>query len=127
MTQDRNVRRWHGDAAVANDLDEERHWVVWGTGALADEVLAEPETGNDVARKIAEGHDPEWADDHGWVVIVEGDEDDIDVLAQDEETVRGYAPYLIEREAAGSAPRVMSDRLHGDRVKRRPFSVGKRR
>lgn len=121
----RDERRWEGEVAADSDLDEHRHWVVWGRGAPPEGVFPDAEIGTDIARMMVEGVDPEW--DEGWILIVEADEDDIDAAVQDEESVLGYAPYLIEREAAGSRPTAMRGRLRSDRVKRRPFDLGKRR
>src|SRR3712207_4167530 len=101
------VRQWDGDVAAANDLDERRTWVVWGVGADPsvpergaaegdEEVVGQP--GNDIAHAIAADSDPQWAaaaDWDCWVILVDGDEDDIDEWVQDDERVRGYAAYLL--------------------------------
>jgi hypothetical protein len=122
----REFRRWDHGAATTGDVDEVRHWVVWGTGQPPGGILDGAKPGSDIARKIAEGRDEDWASEHGWVLVVEADEDDVDLLAQDEESVRGYDAYLIEAEAAAAEPTIMEGRLHGDEVQRRPFDVDQR-
>src|ERR687886_556338 len=93
----RGVRQWDGDVAAANDLEEVRTWVVWGVGADPSEPerAAAPEDeeargrpGNDVA---------------GW--------------AEDDERVRGYAPYLLQ--AADPDVEPMEGTLRNDKVVRR--------
>jgi hypothetical protein len=131
MTQRRRagsdeLRDWDGVVAEANELDEVRAWVVWGLGAEA-ETAAEPERaerpgepGTDVAWKMAEQLDPEWAEsEHRWVVILEADEDDVDAWVLEDPSVSGYAPYLMAREDAGAAPGRLQGVLRNDVVKRR--------
>ncbi|HEX2031856.1 MAG TPA: hypothetical protein VHL78_10710 [Actinomycetota bacterium] len=120
--------RWDRDVAAENDLDEMRDWVVWGVGpppdrAAAPEAAERPgEPGNDIARQIAEGNDPEWAesgDGGNWVVILRADEDHVDEWALEDEAVRGYAPYLINREDAEAKPERLRGVLRSDVVRRR--------
>jgi hypothetical protein len=105
-TESEKVRRWDGVVAVANDLDEERVWVVWGLAAPPEHAAAPdddaiPEGGepaNDIAVAIAAGADPDFAaadDDHRWIVLVTGDEGDVDTWVLDHPVASGYAPYLI--------------------------------
>ena len=105
--QHEQVRRWDGDVAGTGELDEVRAWVVWGEGR-ADDRAAEPERaedlpgepGNDIARQIAATNDPDWKPDAStsWIRVVEGDEQDVDGFVQDDESARGYAPYLMAPE-----------------------------
>ena len=108
--------------------DEIRSWVVWGLGA-DPERAAEPERaelpgeeGNDLAWEIASENDSEWAGSGSvetrWVRIVDADENEVDGFVFDDETVRGYAPYLIARENE-SSPTRMRGVLRRDVVKRR--------
>ncbi len=104
------MRRWNGVVANADDLETFRVWVVWGLGAPPDHGAEEdadryppgaPAT--DVAVGIAAANDPKFAkadDDHRWVMLVEGDENDVDEWVRDHEDASGYASYLLE---AGSA------------------------
>lgn len=122
------TQRWDQDVAAENDLDEMRDWVVWG-GGTPPERAAEPESverpgepGNDIARQIAEGNDPEWArsgDDTNWVIILRADEDHVDEWVLEDETVRGYAPYLVNREDAEAKPERLRGVLRSDVVRRR--------
>ena len=131
----REVRTWQGDVAAANELDEVRHWVVWGFGPPSERSAEEPddgdrppsEPGNDVADAIARGRDPEWAAEEGdrWVVILRADEDDVDEWVDADETVRGYAPYLLERDATRADTDAMRGVLRPDRVRRRRFDTGR--
>jgi hypothetical protein len=125
------VRRWDGDVAAANDLDEVRTWVVWGLGAdpatperaaapaeADDEPIGRP--GNDIAVTIAAGNDEEWAaapEFDRWVVLIDADEDDIDDWAGDDERVRGYAPYPLQVADPDTEP--MAGTLRPDMVERR--------
>ncbi len=130
----RGVRQWDHDVAAANELDEVRTWVVWGLGADpatpgraaapdVDPDEDEPETGrpaNDIAASMAAERDPEWAgrpDYDRWAVLLEADEDDVDEWAQDDERVRGYAPYLLQATDPSTEP--MDGVLRPDRVVRR--------
>jgi hypothetical protein len=123
-----DVRAWDGVVAEANQLDEVRHWVVWGTGPSAERA-AEPERterpgepGNDIAWTIARRRDPDWAngdDTSMWVVVLEAEEDVVDEWTLEDESVRGYAPYLMAREDAGSEPGTIRGTLRNDVVKRR--------
>jgi hypothetical protein len=118
------VRRWQGDVASDNELDEVREWVLWGVGDPGALEIEEAEEGGDLAWMIAEEHDPKWAGDDSherWVYVLRADEDDVDAVAQDSEAVRGYAPHLIELDRASASPDVMTGNLRGDRVRRRPF------
>jgi len=129
---DRGLRPWHGTAAADDDLDETRAWVVWGVGAPADRAAVpedappEAET-NEIARRIAETNDPGWSDDPGpvWVGVVEGDEDDVDTWMIDDESVRGYAPYLIAEDVGIPTSEPMRGVLRGDVVRRRPFDAAR--
>ena len=132
----RDARTWEGDVAAANHLDEVRHWVVWGIGGLAERGAEDPmegemppaEPGNDVAEAIARGRDPEWDREEEWdrwVVIVQADEDDVDAWGQNDETVRGYAPYLVDRDATRADTDRMRGVLRSDRVRRRRFDTGR--
>ncbi len=123
----RDVRAWIDTTAAANELDERRAWVVWGIGA-PPERSAEPERderpgdpGNDIAREIAEAVDPGWSHGDGptWIRIVEADENEVDGLVLDDENVRGYAPYLMNREDAAARPEIQRGVLRPDVVKRR--------
>jgi hypothetical protein len=107
------VRRWHGVVANANDLDERRVWVVWGLAA-PPEHAAEPEryppgdAANDIAVEIASENDPDFAeadDDHRWIMLVEGDEDDVDAWVATHPIASGYTSYLIpDRPPAKATP-----------------------
>lgn len=124
-----DVRPWDGDVAAANALNEERTWVVWGVGAdpsaperaAAEEdqdVVGRP--GNDIAQSIASTSDPEWANAaewDRWVILLDADEDDVDGWAQDDERVRGYAPYLLAAADPDTEP--MEGTLRTDTVVRR--------
>lgn len=124
-----DVRQWDGDVAAANDLDEQRTWVVWGVGADPsaperaaaegdEEVVGRP--GNDIAHAMASESDPEWAagaDWDRWVILLDGDEGDVDGWAQDDERVRGYAPYLLAAADPDTEP--MEGTLRNDKVVRR--------
>ena len=141
MTQRRKseapgLRRWEGDVAAANELDEVRDWVVWGIGPPAERAAEDPldadprpgEPGNDLAEAIARGRDGEWAQERGpdhWVVVVRADEDDVDAWVQDDETVLGYAPYLVESDGARASTDLMRGVLRGDTVRRRRFDTGR--
>lgn len=123
------VRQWDGDVAAANDLDEVRTWVVWGMGAdpsaperaAAEEdqdVVGRP--ANDLAQTIAADSDPDWAnttDWDRWVILLDADENDVDSWTQDDDRVRGYAPYLLQPEDPDTEP--MEGTLRNDRVVRR--------
>jgi hypothetical protein len=129
------VRQWDHDVAAANELDEVRTWVVWGLGAdpvvpdraAAPEVdpedVAVAEVGrpaNDIAWSMAAERDPEWAsepDYDRWVILFDADEDEVDEWAQDDERVRGYAPYLLQAVDPSTEP--MQGVLRPDRVERR--------
>jgi hypothetical protein len=123
-----DVRAWDKGVAERNELDENRAWVVWGVGAT-DERAADPdraaelpgEPGNDIATEIARERDPDWNadDDASWVRVVEADEDEVDALMVEDETVRGYAPYLIAPENTGEDLTRMRGVLRGDSVRRR--------
>ena len=108
------VRRWNGVVANANDLEEFRVWVVWGLAA-PPEHAAEPERyppggePTDLAFEMAADNDPEFAaadDDHRWVMLVEGDENDVDEWVSAHVEASGYASYLLEagRAHEGSDP-----------------------
>ncbi len=132
MTGRDGVRPWHGTAATSDDLDEDRAWVVWGTGSPSDRA-AVPEDAppdartNDIARRIAETTDPGWASDPGpvWVGVVEGDEDDVEAWMNDDEGVRGYAPYLIAEDPKIPDTEPMRGVLRNDVVRRRPFDAAR--
>ena len=125
----RGVRQWDGDVAAANELDEVRTWVVWGLGAdpSVPERAAAPEDeepqgrpGTDIAGTIAADNDAEWAaadEMDRWVVLVDADEGDVDAWAQDDERVRGYAPYLLQAADPDTEP--MEGTLRNDKVVRR--------
>ena len=92
------ARRWQGDNAVANELDEVRSFVVWGDGYLAPEGLTEAREGTDIAEGIARTADERWgalSAEQRWCAIVVADEDEIDALVQDG-LATGYAPYLVD-------------------------------
>src|SRR5437764_1025402 len=96
-----DARQWTGDVPAHGAQDEFRHWVLWGVGRPPDEEdgvdVTSIETGNALAEVIAEQHDPEWGErDHGWVVMVEAEEGDVDDFVADSQSVHGYAPYLVE-------------------------------
>ncbi|MDQ4096925.1 MAG: hypothetical protein M3144_03515, partial [Actinomycetota bacterium] len=124
-----DVRQWDGDVAARNDLDEVRTWVVWGVGAdpSTPDRAAAPEDeeprgrpGNDIARTIAAENDPEWANTAEWdvwVILLDADEGDVDGWTQDDERVRGYAPYLLQ--AAEPDTGLMEGTLRNDKVVRR--------
>jgi hypothetical protein len=125
-------RRWDGHVAADHDLDEVRTWVVWGLGAdpavperaateaggEEGEPLGRP--GNDIAARIAAASDPGWAEApeyDRWVVVLDGDEDDVDAWAQDDGRVRGCAAYLLEAPDPGTD--LMEGTLRSDKVVRR--------
>src|SRR5438067_3847371 len=96
-----DARQWTGDVPAHGAQDEFRHWVVWGVGRPPDEEdgvdVSAVEAGNELAKVIAEQHDPDWGErDDGWVVFVEADEDEVDGFVLDNDSVYGYAPYLFE-------------------------------
>jgi hypothetical protein len=102
------VRRWNGVVANANELEEYRVWVVWGLAA-PPEHAAEPERypdgepANDIALTIASENDPAFAaadDDHRWIMLVEGDEDDVDEWVSNHPIASSYASYLIPAKPA---------------------------
>ena|SRR5205085_11647786 len=125
----RDVRRWDGTVAAANDLDQVRVWIVWGVGAdpatparAADADDEEPigRPGNDLAHTMAGQLDPEWRDAPDWdrwVILLEADEGDVDTWADDDERVRGWAPYLIQPTESDTEP--MEGTLRNDVVVRR--------
>lgn len=128
----RRVRSWQGDVAAANELDEVRDWVVWGFGAPPEraaepvEELSGTVPGTELAETIAKQRDPEWAEeDDRWVVTIRADEDDVDAWVQDDETIRGYAPYLLLQDAADASTELMRGVLRPDRVRRRRFDAGR--
>jgi hypothetical protein len=97
------VRAWNGVVANADDLDERRVWVVWGLAA-PPEIAAVPDIypkgkpANDIATAIASGNDPDFAaadESHRWIMMVEGDEDDVDAWVTEHPIASGYAEYLI--------------------------------
>jgi len=100
------LRRWNGVVADANDLETFRVWVVWGVaappehGADDDPGLYPPGAPpSDIAVDIAAGNDPAFAaadDDHRWVMLVEGDENDVDEWVRNHGDASGYASYLLE-------------------------------
>jgi hypothetical protein len=100
------VRRWNGVVANANDLEKFRVWVVWGLaappehGAEEDSDLYPPGgPATDIAIEIAAENDAEFAgadDDHRWIMLVEGDESDVDEWVRDHDDASGYASYLLE-------------------------------
>jgi hypothetical protein len=98
----RGVRPWSGVVAADDRLGEERLWVVWGLAA-PPEIAAVPDVypeggpPTDVAIAIASTEDPEFAaadENHRWVMLVEGDEDDVDAWVQEHPVARRYAPYV---------------------------------
>jgi hypothetical protein len=125
----RDVRQWFGDVAAANDLSEVRTWVAWGVGADpsepdrgaaddGDEPRGRP--ANDIARSMAAGLDPGWTEApewDRWVILLDADEDDVDTWAEDDERVRGYAPYLLAAADPDTEP--MEGTLRNDKVVRR--------
>ena len=122
------VRRWQGDVAADNELDEVREWVLWGLGDAAAIEIEEADEGGDLAWMIAEEHDPQWAADsehERWVFVLRADEDDVDALVEDSEAFRGYAPHLIELDRAEASPQTMTGTLRSDRVRRRPFDASR--
>jgi hypothetical protein len=122
------ARQWDGDVAAANELDEVRTWVVWGDG-VPPEQAAVPETeerpgrpAGDVARMMAEGADPDWAalpKDERWEVLLEADEDDVDAWAEEDDSVRGFTPYLVAPEDAAATPEIQYGIMRPDTVRRR--------
>ena len=126
---DRSTRRFDGGVAAGDGLDEQRTWVVWGTGAdpaeptraaTADDEEPLGRPGDDIARSVASTSDPEWrpADvDDAWVVLLDADESDVDAWATDDARVRGYAPYLLQPADPATEP--MDGTLRPDRVVRR--------
>jgi hypothetical protein len=122
-----DVRAWNGEVAEANELGEDRAWVVWGVGPpperAAEREAAEErpgEPGSDIARRIAESNDPEWAhQEDGWVTVVEADEDAVDEWVADEASARGYAPYLPAPEDAAAEPQIQRGILRNDVIRRR--------
>jgi hypothetical protein len=96
--------------ANADELDEYRVWVVWGLAA-PPEYAAEPDDrypeggvpAPDLAVHMAENADPEFAaadDLHRWIMLVVGDEDDVDAWVMDHGEASGYAAYLLEAARA---------------------------
>jgi hypothetical protein len=99
----KGVRPWNGVVAHRNDLDERRVWVVWGLAA-PPEIAAVPDEypkgrpATDLAVTIASERDPEFAaadQRHRWIMMVEGDEDDVDAWVLEHPIASGYAEYLI--------------------------------
>jgi hypothetical protein len=121
----RDTREWQKDVAAANELEEVRTWVVWGVSAPPKRAAEERERpgrpGDEVARGIARTNDAEWPDgsDEAWVILLEADEDEVDAWVLEDESVRGYAPYLMEPENAAARPERMRGVLRGDVVRRR--------
>lgn len=127
------VRQWDHDVAAANDLDEVRTWVVWGLGAdpAVPDRAADPDVGaeetpdggrpaNDLAWSMAAERDPDWArepDYDRWALLLDADEDVVDEWSQDDDRVRGYAPYLLQATDPSTEP--MQGVLRPDRVERR--------
>ena len=114
-TESYKVRRWNGVVANANELDKFRVWVVWGLAAPPEHGAEDPDLyppggpPTDLACEIAADNDPEFAaanDDHRWVMLVEGDESDVDEWVRDHDDASGYASYLLEagRAHEGSDP-----------------------
>ena len=116
LTETDKVRRWNGVVANANELENFRVWVVWGVAAppehgAEDDPDLYPPGGppTDIAIGIAAENDREFAaadDDHRWVMLVEGDESDVDEWVRDHDDASGYASYLLEagRAHEGSDP-----------------------
>lgn len=125
-----DVKRWSGDEPASGAIDEHRVWVLWGVGRPPDEDdgidVTSVESANELAEVIAEQHDEEWGErEDGWVVLVDADEDEVDEFVLDNDSVYGYAPYLIEPDTTGVEPGRMEGTLHGDNIKRRPFGAGR--
>jgi hypothetical protein len=116
------VRRWNGVVAHANELDEFQVWVVWGL-APPPEHAADPDLyppgarATDIAVQMACDADPEFAaadDDHRWVMLVEGDEDDIDEWVNDNRPLAsGFTAYLLEAARAAGDPAMPPRPLDG--------------
>ena len=100
------VRRWNGVVANADELEKFRVWVVWGLAAPPEHAADDdpdlyppgaPPT--DLAIEMAADSDPEFAaadDDHRWVMLVEGDESDVDEWVRTHDDASGYTSYLLE-------------------------------
>jgi hypothetical protein len=92
------VDPWLETVAAANDLDEKRTWVVWGTGGAPPPDMRDSLTEKRVAEEFAQSADPEWTDsppEERWMVLLAADEDDVDALVAETHSARGYTPYLI--------------------------------
>ncbi len=103
--ESRSTRAWSGDVAAEDDLSAVRRWVYWGETAPPEQAAEDDldplpgEPGNDLAWEIAMDADAGWAGRRGdasFVMIVEGSEDDVGTLVDDDVRVQGYAPYLMD-------------------------------
>lgn len=100
--------------ASDSDLDDGRRHVVWGVGAVPA-GLQRAEGDDDLAEAFARGADPDWDGlDDRWAIIVEGDEEEIESVIVDADSVRGRAPYLAPGRTDEVAEGYMSDTLRGD-------------
>ncbi|MDQ4149804.1 MAG: hypothetical protein M3164_07450 [Actinomycetota bacterium] len=103
MTQKRkaeaeDVQQWDETVAAANELDELRTWVVWGSGAAPPPDMRESVTDDEVAAGFAKAADPEWEEvppEERWVAMITADEDDVDALVAETNSARGFTPYLM--------------------------------
>lgn len=98
-----NVRPWDGVVASADDLDERRVWVVWGLAAPPEyaavpDIYPRGSPANDLAIQMASERDPEFAaadELHRWIMLVQGDEDDVDAWVLEHPIATGCTAYLI--------------------------------
>lgn len=116
-----DVRRWDGVVAARNELDDQRRFVVWGTGAPPPDLRGTDEAA-DLADAFVRPHDPEWCElpeGERWAVVVTADETDIDELTADASSVRGHAPYLAPGRTDEAGDTGMDSPLRDDVAPRR--------
>lgn len=117
----RAVRSWQGTVASANDLENDREWVVWGVGREAPSVMG-GEPGNDIAEAIAKSSDSRWAAmglAERWVIRVAGEESVVEDLLEESGSALGHAPYLAPGKHEEVSDARMRGTLRGDVAPRR--------
>jgi hypothetical protein len=99
-------RRWVGDNDRTGEI---QRWVLWGDGEPPED-LSGAETGTDIARHVAQAHDPDWAvRTGGWVLTITADDSAVDELLVSQPHILGAAPYL----AAGKTEEVPDKPMRG--------------